>query len=215
MKRSEAFRQRYADEWERMVRHPFVLALGRGDLPKEVFGAYMVQDYLFIDALVRNVAYGVAKAPSVQAAKPLGDFLSVLLGAEDDLFKQVFESLGREWPMRERPEALPVIKELGDYLIDLGWQGAFEDIATALYITEGTYSAWGRLLVGDGLVPDDPLYKGWVDIHAVDSLADFAGYMGDCMGEMDGSATDERLAGVFQRCLRYEIDFWEAVYPSR
>ena len=215
MKRSEAYRQRHAAEWERMVRHPFVLALGRGDLPKEAFGAYMVQDYLFIDALVRTVAYGVAKAPSVQAAKPLGDFLQVLLGAEDDLFKQVFESLGREWPMHEKPEAAPVVRQFSDFLVDLGKRGSFAAIATALHVTEGTYSDWAQHLAGEGLVPDDPLYKGWIDIHAVQSLADFASYLSDCMGEMDGTPEDEALERVFQRALQYEVRFWDAVWSGR
>ncbi|MEX2430345.1 MAG: TenA family protein [Dehalococcoidia bacterium] len=215
MKRSDAFRERHAADWERMVRHPFVLALGRGDLPKDAFGAYMVQDYLFIEALVRTVAYGVAKAPSVQAAKPLGDFLAVLLGAEDDLFRDVFASLGREWPMREKSEPLPVIRRFGAFLEGVGKRGSFAAIATALYVTEGTYADWAQGLVREGLVPDDSLYKGWIDIHAVPSLADFAAYVGGHMGAMEGSPEDEALERIFQRALRYEIGFWDAVYPRR
>jgi thiaminase (transcriptional activator TenA) len=174
-----------------------------------------VQDYIFIDALVRLVASGVAKAPSVQAAKPLGDFLSVLLGAEDDLFKDVFRSLGSEWPMREKPEPLPVIRRFADYLGTLGRRGSFPAIATALHVTEGTYADWAQRLDREGSVPEDPLYKAWIDIHAVPSLAEFSDYVGGHMGEMDGSAEDKPLERVFHRTLRYEVGFWEAVYPRK
>ncbi|MCI0821472.1 MAG: transcriptional regulator, partial [Chloroflexi bacterium] len=98
MRRSERLLAEHREAWERVVRHPFVLGLGAGTLPRPAFAAYMAQDYLFVDALARTVAYGIAKAPSAVEARPLSAFLQTLLGAEDDLFGRVFDELGMPPP---------------------------------------------------------------------------------------------------------------------
>ncbi len=135
------------------MRHPFVLALGDGSLPRSVFAAYMAQDYLFVDALTRTVAYGIAKAPRPAEAKPLGDFLQTLLGAEDDLFRRVFAELGMEPPTSSPPEPLPITERFGSFLVRLGRRGTFEQIATALFVTEGTYADWASRLAAEGRRP--------------------------------------------------------------
>ena len=200
--------------WERVVRHPFVLSLGAGTLLRPTFAAYMAQDYLFVDALARTVAYGIAKAPSTAEARPLAAFLQTLLGAEDDLFGRVFEELGAPAPADSRPEALPVTARFGRFVTGVGRRGTFEEIATALYVTEGTYADWASRLVAEGRRPHDTLYQGWIDIHADPALAELVAHLG---GWIDAAPAEREpaMAGVFRRALRHEVSFWNAFVPER
>ena len=213
MKQSDLFIERHRTAWERMVRHPFVLALGDGTLPRSVFAAYMAQDYLFVDALTRTVAYGIAKAPA--AAKPLGDFLQTLLGAEDDLFRRVFAELDLPSPAISRPAPLPITERFGNFMVRLGRRGTFEQIATGLFVTEGTYADWASRLAAEGRRPSDGLYREWIDIHADASLKALVDYLSGCMGAANGDSTERKLEGVFRPALRYEVAFWNAFYPTR
>ena len=178
---AEALRANHADAWERVVRHPFVLALGDGTLPREAFAAYMVQDYLFVDALMRTVAHGIAKSPDAIAAKGLNGFLQTLLGAEDDLFGEalttLFTTLRLSWPIPMGPESIPVTRRFCGYLSRIGERGSFASIATALFVTEGTYADWATRLVQEGRLPEDTLYRDWIRIHADTSLSDFVRFL--------------------------------------
>ncbi len=207
----EQLRERYAADWERMVTHPFVAGLGDGSLPREAFARYMTQDYLFIDTLMRLVASGVGRAPSVRAAKPLGEFLQTLLGAEDALFDNVFTRLDIERPDRAR-DILPVAARFTRFLLGLARRAPFELIATALYVTEGTYSDWAKRLTAAGVTTRDPLYRGWIDIHAEQSLEDFANYLAQHAASAEGGGA--RAERVFVRTLRYEIAFWDEFAPT-
>ena len=214
MTRTERLVAEHREAWERVVRHPFVRKLGAGTLPRRTFAAYMAQDYLFVDALARTVAYGIAKAPSAAEARPLAEFLQTLLGAEDDLFRRVFADLGVPSPADSRPEALPVTERFGRFLGTVGRRGTFEEIATALYVTEGTYADWASRLVAEGRRPDDRLYQRWIDIHADPSLAELVAHLG---GWIDAAPADREpaLASVFHRALRHEVAFWNAFVPAR
>lgn len=207
-------REAHREEWERVVLHPFVLKLGAGTLPRRTFAAYMAQDYLFVDALARTVAYGVAKAPSAAEARPLAAFLQTLLGAEDDLFGRVFDELGMPPPAGSRPEALPVTARFGRFVEGVGRRGTFGEIATVLYVTEGTYADWASRLVAEGQFPDDTLYQGWIDIHADPALAELVVHLGRWI-DAAPAGRGPALASVFRRALRHEAAFWNAFVPSR
>jgi thiaminase len=84
-------------------------------------------------------------------------------------------------------------------------------MATTLYITEGVYADWARRLVDEGRVPDDPLYKGWIDIHADQALADFVAYLDGCIERSEDTTGLDR---TFARTLRLEKAFWDALYPD-
>ena len=49
--------------WERVVTHPFIIELGDGTLPQEIFDVYFEQDYLFVKELVILRSLAKAKAP--------------------------------------------------------------------------------------------------------------------------------------------------------
>lgn len=209
---SQDLRQEHDELWERMVRHPFVLGLGDGTLPRRAFAAYVEQDYLFIGSLVRLTAFGAAKAPDIPSAKPFGDFLGTLLGAEDALFRSFYEGLSLEWPPKPATP-LPVTHRFARFLERTGAGKTFHEIATVLAVTEGTYADWAQRLVAEGRVPDDPLYRGWIDIHAVPGLAAFARTL---EGFVDATPSEKRdaVSRTYARALRDEVAFWNAFLPE-
>ncbi|KAI0402945.1 Phosphomethylpyrimidine kinase-domain-containing protein [Xylaria palmicola] len=52
--------------WHRFVHHPFVLALGNGELPLDSFKNYLVQDYLYLIHFARANALASYKAKNIQ-----------------------------------------------------------------------------------------------------------------------------------------------------
>ena len=68
--------------WDMTVAHPFVIELGDGTLPPDVFDIYFQQDHLFIRDWIALMCAGVAKAPDFDAARPLAAFIHLALGAK-------------------------------------------------------------------------------------------------------------------------------------
>ncbi len=79
--------------WSAAVDHAFITELGEGMLSRERFARYFVQDYIFINDLVKMAGIAVAKAPDNAAARPIEEFLSAILGAEDAMFVKAFKTL--------------------------------------------------------------------------------------------------------------------------
>ena len=207
----------FAALWRAATDHPFITELGNGSLPREKFARYFVQDYVFVNDLVKSASVAVSRAPGLTLARPVENFLHGILGAEDALFLDAFKTLGVSEREYRNAEPLPTTAALGNFLVRLAYEGSFTAICAAMYVTEGVYLEWGERLRREGADPAGQggelaqFYKRWIDLHTEQVLGGIVRFFGDVV---DGAPAAELhgLQKVFERTLRYEVAFWDMAY---
>ena len=209
---SDDLGQAHQDLWERVVTHPFVQELGEGTLPAGKFRRYFLQDYLFVKALAKVVGMAVARAPSLETARPLAPFLDTLLNAETALFFRAFQELGIQPEEYRNAQFLPTTLAMANFMLTVAHEGSFDEVVTTLLVTEWTYYDWATRLARAGKRPPQQSYQEWIDIHAARELGDFVDAL---KAHVDTAVTPQmmpRIHEVFQATLRYEYLFWEMAY---
>jgi thiaminase/transcriptional activator TenA len=212
---TDDLRSAAAATWERAVDHPFVRELGSGRLPRDKFKRYFLQDYVFVDELRRVTGLAVARAPDIETSREFGRFLSVLLGAEDAIFTRAFADLGVA--VSEYGDVSPhaTTRAFSDFLVRTAYEGSFEEICCALYVTEGVYLDWATRLRSQGARPGVPVYEEWIQIHGQETLGPFVGFL---KGVVDSAAVGalgkRRFAGIFETALGYEVAFWDMAFSE-
>ncbi len=212
-------KSRYSELWKAATAHPFIDELGDGSLPADKFRRYFLQDYVFVNDLVKMVGIAVSKAPDLPLARPLEDFLHAILGAEDALFIDAFKTLNIPESDYRSVEPLPTTAAFGNFLVRLAYEGSFSEICCALYVTEGVYLDWGERLRKASADPAangselGEFYQDWIDLHTDEVLGEIVRFLG---GVVDGAESSETaaLTRVFERALRYEIAFWNMSYEG-
>ena len=121
---------------------------------------------MFIGDLVAITSLGMAKAPDLESAGVLNGFLTGLLNPENDLFMRAFKELGVSEVDYASVTASPTTRAFGDFMVRVGHEGGFADVAMVLYVTEGTYLDWGTRLIEQGKRPRKPHFSG-VDRHSL------------------------------------------------
>ncbi|MCH7906963.1 MAG: TenA family protein [Chloroflexi bacterium] len=203
----------HAGLWEAATHHRFIEELGDGSLPIEKFRRYLIQDYVFVNDLSKVLGIAEAKAPDIAAARPMAEFQSALMGAEDALFLRAFESLGiaqNEW---RTATPLPTTAAFGDFLVRTAYEGGFEEVCAAFAVTEGVYMDWGQRLADSGAEPANEFYREWIVLHTEKSLGPFVRFVDGVVDDAPAAAVS-RLSTVFERALRYEIKFWDMAYSG-
>ena len=215
MSRFERLRERNRELWERVVEHDFARELGDDSLPLEKFQRYFVQDYAFFRDFVVLISLGIAKAPNMDAARPLAGFLNEILQGEEVLFTKTFESWG--WPPeRYRDAALgPTTLALGNLMGRTAYEGSFAEILTLLAVTEGTYLDWPARNAERGADPMTPIYRDWTAVHASPEFETFVRGLFDALDALTLTAEqEEQVARLFEVTLRYELDFFDTGYAG-
>ncbi|MBP05501.1 MAG: hypothetical protein CL728_02005 [Chloroflexi bacterium] len=204
---------KYSNLWESMTHHKFVLELGKGSLPENVFKNYFLQDYVFVNDLVTVASQGIAKAPNLNSASIFNNFLVGILDPENDLFLRFFKELGASEDDYSSAKASPTTQAFGDFLVRTSLEGTFDDIAMILYVTEGTYLDWGNRLLIEKANPNNAVYKEWIDLHGPNVLGELVNWLEDHLNSKS-KISEKRAEYLFQTALRYEYLFWEAAYNN-
>lgn len=212
-------KEKYSSLWGTAIDHRFITELGDGTLSRQRFSRYFVQDYIFINDLVKMAGIAVAKAPDNRSARPIDDFLSAILCAEDALFVDAFKTL--EIPETEylTAKALPTTAAFGNFLVRLAYEGTFIEVCVAMLATEGVYLAWGDRLRDEGADPVSSgsdlgeFYQGWIDLHTDEALGPIVRYLTSAIDQA-GANEIPKLEAIFEQALRYEVAFWDMSYEG-
>ena len=90
---SEELRQLADTIWAAQLRHPFVVALGKGTLPPKKFKYYILQDARYLEELARIFAIGSAKATDADTALRFAQLVEETMVVERGLH----EMYGKAW----------------------------------------------------------------------------------------------------------------------
>lgn len=210
----EALKLAAGRHWDGYVRHPFVLALGRGTLPEAAFRHYLVQDYLFLLHFTRAHALAVAKSDDLSDMRYAAGGIAAILDTEIDLHI----AYCREWgidqaEMAATPEH-PSNLAYTRFVMDRGLAGDLLDLHVALAPCIIGYGEIGAMLAA---APDRPArgnpYDAWIAMYGgADYQALATGHIGfleDLAARRGGGARLPALGAAFATATRLEIGFWQ------
>lgn len=199
--------------WSGATGHRFTRELAGDALADAVFARYLVQDYVFIDALASLVGFAVGHAPGMPAKARLAGFLSVLTNEESSYFLRAFEALGvseADWKGARRA---PVTRRFAELLAETARTGGYDEIMAILVAIEWVYLAWAAH--ESDRRPSRFYYAEWITLHTDAGFRDFVEWM---RGELDRigpalpRAHQSRLAELFTRVCELEVAFFDAAY---
>ncbi|MGH7562936.1 MAG: hypothetical protein ACREK5_00725 [Gemmatimonadota bacterium] len=200
--------ERVGPLWKRMLEHPFLLETRDGALPDATFARWMRQDYLFVEAAIPFMGALVAKAPTGHR-KPLTDAITAF-HEELELFRERAGAAGIDLAAVEPAFFCHAYVQ---FLLATGALAGYAEGFTVLYGAEKAYhESWK--VVRSGIDAGSP-WTGFVENWAGDAFAGWVGWLEtelDALAARAGEEERERMAGLFDLTVRYEIAFWELAY---
>lgn len=211
---TEQLRNQCRELWESNIRHPFVQAIGRGDLDSGKFTFFLAQDYVFLVEYCRFIAIGTAKAPDLATMRKLAALLEATLNTEMDLHRTVCARFGLSAADLEKTRPHPNCLGYTSYLLSVAYQGDGDDFMAALLPCMWGYAEIGERLMAQGL-PEPVHYREWIQAYASREFHDLANWARAWLDQRAGSFSEEkraRLTEIFRNCLMWEYQFWEMAW---
>nr|XP_018261804.1 phosphomethylpyrimidine kinase [Kwoniella dejecticola CBS 10117]OBR83962.1 phosphomethylpyrimidine kinase [Kwoniella dejecticola CBS 10117] len=203
--------------WNSYVKHPFVVQLGKGTLPRECFEHYIKQDYHYLKHYARAHALGAYKANSFVDIKAFTD-IAGHIARESEMHVSYCESFGISLKELEAaPEASPCAA-YARYVIDIGTQGDILDLYMAVascLVGYGEVGLWLKSQVEKGEAKlEGNLYKRWMEDY---SGADFLRAVERGIENLERRVAEDppnearlaRLTAIWHECVRLESAFWD------
>lgn len=215
---SEVFsgwRQRSAS-WASYVDHEFVRGLGNGQLPKDAFLAYLIQDYIFLLHFARAWAFAVVKSETADQMRTAAATVNALINEEIQLHVSICQDQGISEEdllgAKEAPENMAYTR----YVMDAGINGDLLDLLSTLAPCVFGYGEIGLRLNDQ---PDTlPEYRQWIDTYASGEYQDVCRTVAlliekTAINRLGPAFTENPrwsdLCRRFDVATRLEVDFWQ------
>ncbi len=199
--------------WERYYTHPFVLGIRNGDLPREKFRHYVVQDYFYLTEYAKVFAVGLAKARSAETMELFSYFIHAIGHVEQNLHMGYFAefNLASE-DLSKVPVSLANLSYTS-YMLRVAYEGGEVDTLVAILACALSYEHIAlNMIEAKPDCTDDPFYGAWISQYASQLYHDDNQRL---VAVIDRLAADwpeeelERLERIFVACARYELGFWD------
>ncbi|MFZ1747734.1 MAG: thiaminase II [Nitrospirales bacterium] len=212
---SEQLRNRAAPIWAAQLKHPFVVALGKGTLPAKKFQYYILQDARYLEELARVFALGSAKATdgdtALRFAKLVEDTITVERG--------LHESYGKQWAlspkdMRSTPLS-PTNYAYCRHMRSVAQTGTLGEITVVALPCAWVYCEVGHHLLEKATPkPSHPYYE-WLQLYGSPEFAEVTRWLREVVdrcAKTAGRAEKDRMEEAFLISSQYEWMFWDMAW---
>jgi thiaminase/transcriptional activator TenA len=206
--------------WEAYVRHPFVLALGAGDLPQPAFRHFLEQDYLFLIHFARAFALAGFKSDSLADLRAAAASVTAIVDVEMPLHVAYCRDWGlSEAEMEAAPEALETMAYTR-FVLERGLAGDRLDLDVALAPCIVGYGEAVQLLLADPTTRrEGNPYGAWMEAYAGDEYRAVAAAAIENLDRQfarrGGEARYPALLETFVKATRLEEAFWDMGWRAR
>jgi thiaminase (transcriptional activator TenA) len=218
VKFSDRLYQNVKEIWEQTHQHPFVVGLGKGDLPVESFINYMKQDYVFLIDYSKLFALGAVKAKDIETMTSFAKLLHETLHSEMDLHRQYASKFGITYQELENTKPMPMNLSYTRYMLNVAQNGSLEELISSLLPCMWSYWEIGKMLVQSYPGSSNhSLYGEWVSTYSSDEFGSLAMWLIDLLNELAEGKPERELAVLEEHFIttsRFEYLFWDMVFKG-
>ncbi|MBN1273964.1 MAG: TenA family protein [Candidatus Aminicenantes bacterium] len=198
--------------WKKIVGHPFVVELYTGDLPIEKFTFYILQDYHYLIAAMKNFGLMASKASSVEAMREVIDILHLEATSEFDGYEELLNRLGYSIQDASEIEPLPSTISYSSFLLSISSLESYAEAITSVLPCFWSYAEIAEYHKDRLSTNPNQLYKDWAMVYTADPYLKLVEKMKKLVNEAGKGFSYKKLYSVFIKASRYEYMFWDSVY---
>jgi thiaminase/transcriptional activator TenA len=215
MKLADRLRKESRDIWKKILEHPFVMELVKGDLPLKKFKFYILQDYHYLITAMKNFGIIASRTPSVEAMREVIDILNLEAKSEFDGYIELLGRLGYTQQDASAIEPIPVSLAYSSFLLSTSSLKSYAEAITSVLPCFWSYAEIADHHRERLSTNKNQLYKDWGVVYGTDSYLGLVEKIKMLVNTAGEGFPYEQLKSVFIAASRYEYMFWDAVYNQQ
>lgn len=206
------------DIWEAYLEHPFLIELAKGNLDKEKFKDYLIQDYLYLKEYAKVFCMAVVKCKTLKEMRTFYDGVDGIINDETATHITYLKDFGVDIETLENYEYHMTNESYTSYMKGIAMTGSVQEIAATILPCTWSYSFIGTHLkerYSDLL--EDNYFKPWIETYSSEGYTEFTNLWIDFTNELckDLNESEKKtLRIIFRKSSMYELDFWDMAYEG-
>ena len=212
MKVSERLRKDADGVWEKIIEHPFVMELYSGTLPMEKFRFYILQDYNYLIASIKNFSIISSKADSIDAMREVTEILHLESVSEFKGYEEFLGKLGYTIEDAKNIEPIPMNVSYVNFLLSTSSLKSYAESITSVLPCFWSYAEIAGHHKNKLGKNKNRLYIDWASVYLSEPYVNLVKKIKKLVDEAGETVSYEMLKKTFITASKYEYMYWDAVY---
>ena len=213
---SRGLKDKAGQVWEDGYNHPFVQGLGTGELDREKFRFYLLQDYQYLLQYAKVFAIAAVKSDTEDLMTRFSTTQYNILAQEMDLHRDYMAGFGVSGEQMLAAEPSLYNRAYTANMLALGQTGGLAEILSAVFPCAWTYADYaGRLAIQYADRLEGNFYRTWIENYAGEEFKQSFEWFYVTLDELVSSMTAagrDKITKIFISSVEFEYLFWEMAY---
>lgn len=210
MRISENLRKDADYIWKKIFSHPFVLELYTGNLPLKKFKFYVLQDYNYLTADMKNFSILSSKAESVEAMREMLEIAHLEATSEYKSYEELLKKLNYTIEDATGVEPTPTNISYTNFLLATSSLKTFWEGLAACLPCFWSYAEIAEFHRNRLKENKNKVYCDWASVYSTKAYAELVDRMKNLLDNAD--VKYEKLKEVFIISSKYEYMYWDMAY---
>ena len=194
---------------EAIKKHPFIIELMNGTLPKDIFQFYINQDALYLAEYKKILATAGIKCPNVNDTQFFLNAATGIINVENALHQTFI----KDEPFNNEPS--PTCELYTSYLFRIVNNHSLEEGLAAILPCFTIYKEIGDYILEHQTNKDNNPYQDWINTYGGESFEKSVNQAIAITNKYALTASEDKLKGMelaFEKASKLEWMFWDSAY---
>lgn len=201
--------------WAKIYIHPFVRELFGGTLPEKKFRYYILQDYNYLIASIKNFALLASRTEDTEMMKGLIDIAYIESTGEIKGYENFLKKMSLTIEEVENEEQLPEARSYASFLLATSSFKSVEEGITAVLPCYWSYAEIAKFHEKKLTHNRNKLYREWASYYLEEDYLNLVNKIKNLVDRIQSDFSYKKLKDVFIASSCYEYMFWDAVYHMK
>lgn len=212
MKVSERLRKDADDIWGKIIKHPFVTELYNGTLPIGKFRFYILQDYNYLIASIKNFSIISSKADSIDSMREVIEILHLESVSEFKGYEEFLRKLGYRVEDAENIKPTPTNISYVNFLLSTSSLKSYAESITSVLPCFWSYAEIAEHHKDKLSKNENKLYVDWASVYLSEPYVNLVEKIKRLVDKTGETTSYEMLKKTFITASKYEYMYWDAIY---
>ncbi|GAB2565308.1 thiaminase II [Gracilibacillus alcaliphilus] len=212
---SKELREAADDIFQGIFRHPFVVGLGEGELPKEALIHYVKADFEYLNAFINIYGIAIAKSNTREDMAYFHEKISFILNSEIHPHHNLCQAAGVDYNDLQGYPLPPSANHYVAHMKSAAQQGNMGELLAALLPCPWTYLEIGHYLKKTYQPTETHPFYEWISFYSretTDSTTEELRLRLDQWAEGVNNQEREKAKLAFIKSCQLEYLFWDMAY---
>ena len=201
--------------WKKVIEHPFVNEIFKGDLAADIFKFYLKQDYYYLNKSMQTIAILIAKISRIKAKQKLISILYSEANVEFAKYEELLDIYNIDRENYDKFELSYANISYSNYLLAVSSQNTFAEGLAALVPCYWLYLKMAEYHSDKLKANKNEIYKDWAAVFKRKEFINLVEELTILLESEINKDNYELIKCQFINSIKFEYQFFDDVYHKK